>query len=215
METSPSSALSLGEGTSGGAVNASEYIAKRLIFAFLPCDTGSPKGKKRSKWDFDDTDTTETEKPVPRRKKTKKGSPSSPSPRSSAATLSVRSASSTPRETSSASDSVIPAARPVPQPRHPCSAFVPPRSSYPAFASCRSVYCYERLNHIEEGAYGVVFRAREKATGDIVAIKKLKLDEEKNGFPITSLREVMALMICKHENVVPIREIVVGDTLTQ
>jgi cell division cycle 2-like protein len=80
---------------------------------------------------------------------------------------------------------------------------------------CRSVYCYERLNHIEEGSYGVVFRARDKETGDIVAIKKLKLDEEKNGFPITSLREVMALMVCKHENVVPIREIVVGDTLTQ
>lgn len=61
----------------------------------------------------------------------------------------------------------------------------------------------------------MVFRARERQTGDIVAIKKLKLDEEKNGFPITSLREVMALMLCEHENVVPIREIVVGDTLTQ
>jgi cell division cycle 2-like protein len=107
------------------------------------------------------------------------------------------------------------AVRPISQPRHTRSEFVPPRSSYPPFASCRSVYCYERLNHIEEGSYGVVFRAREKATGDIVAIKKLKLDEEKNGFPITSLREVMALMTCKHENVVPIREIVVGDTLTQ
>ncbi len=95
------------------------------------------------------------------------------------------------------------------------SAFVPPRSAYPPLAPCRSVYCYERLNHIEEGSYGVVFRAREKETGDIVAIKKLKLDEEKNGFPITSLREIMALMVCKHENVVGIREIVVGDTLTQ
>lgn len=65
------------------------------------------------------------------------------------------------------------------------------------------------------GSYGVVFRAREKSTGEIVALKKLKLDEEKNGFPITSLREVMALMVCRHENVVGVREIVVGDTLTQ
>jgi len=48
-----------------------------------------------------------------------------------------------------------------------------------------------------------------------VALKKLKLDEEKYGFPITSLREVMALMVCRHENVVGVREIVVGDTLTQ
>jgi len=79
----------------------------------------------------------------------------------------------------------------------------------------RSVYCYERLNSIEEGSYGVVFRARDKETGDIVALKKLKLDEEKNGFPITALREINSLMVCKHENVVGIREVVVGDTLTQ
>lgn len=61
----------------------------------------------------------------------------------------------------------------------------------------------------------MVFRARDKQTGDIVALKKLKLDEEKNGFPITALREVNALMSCRHENVVGIREVVVGDTLTQ
>jgi cell division cycle 2-like protein len=77
------------------------------------------------------------------------------------------------------------------------------------------VYCYERLNQIEEGSYGVVFRARDKQTGDIVALKKLKLDEEKNGFPITALREINALITCRHENVVGIREVVVGDTLTQ
>jgi cell division cycle 2-like protein len=77
------------------------------------------------------------------------------------------------------------------------------------------VYCYERLNQIEEGSYGVVFRARDKETGDIVALKKLKLDEEKHGFPITALREINALMSCPHDNVVRIREVVVGDTLTQ
>ncbi|KIO16067.1 hypothetical protein M407DRAFT_34294 [Tulasnella calospora MUT 4182] len=95
------------------------------------------------------------------------------------------------------------------------SRFAPPRSHYPAISSCRSVYAYKRLNHIEEGSYGVVFRAQDLETGDIVALKKLKLDEEKHGFPITSLREIMALMVCKHENVVGIREVVVGDTLTQ
>jgi len=77
------------------------------------------------------------------------------------------------------------------------------------------VYCYERLNQIEEGSYGVVFRAKDKQTGDIVALKKLKLDEEKHGFPITALREINALMSCRHDNVVGIREVVVGDTLTQ
>lgn len=95
------------------------------------------------------------------------------------------------------------------------SAFVPPRTYHPPIQPSRSVYSYERLNQIEEGSYGVVFRARDKQTGDIVALKKLKLEEEKNGFPITALREVYALMSCRHENVVGIREVVVGDTLTQ
>lgn len=92
---------------------------------------------------------------------------------------------------------------------------VPPRSWHPPIQGCRSIHNYERLNHIEEGSYGVVFRAREKATGDIVALKKLKMDKERNGFPITSLREIRSLMEASHENVVRVREIVVGDTLTQ
>ncbi len=95
------------------------------------------------------------------------------------------------------------------------SVYVPPRTRHPSIVPSRSVYCYERLNQIEEGSYGVVFRARDKETGEIVALKKLKLEEEKNGFPITALREVNALMTCRHDNVVAIREIVVGDTLTQ
>ncbi|KAG5353244.1 hypothetical protein C0989_008979 [Termitomyces sp. Mn162] len=95
------------------------------------------------------------------------------------------------------------------------SIYVPPRTRHPPILTARSVFCYEKLNQIEEGSYGVVFRARDKQTGDIVALKKLKLDEEKNGFPITALREIFSLMTCRHENVVGIREVVVGDTLTQ
>ena len=106
-----------------------------------------------------------------------------------------------------------PATSRPPRPLH--SAYVPPRTHHPPIQPSRSVYCYERLNQIEEGSYGVVFRARDKETGDIVALKKLKLDEEKHGFPITALREINALMSCHHDNVVRIREVVVGDTLTQ
>jgi cell division cycle 2-like len=95
------------------------------------------------------------------------------------------------------------------------SKYAPPRTAHPPLLPSRSVYSYERLNQIEEGTYGVVFRARDKQTGEVVALKKLKLDEEKYGFPITSLREINALITCKHENVVGIREIVVGETLTQ
>ncbi|CAK9780368.1 Pkinase-domain-containing protein [Cutaneotrichosporon oleaginosum] len=110
-----------------------------------------------------------------------------------------------------------PSPRPPSPPRgFPRSAYAPPRSAHPGLTGCRSVYSYSRLNHIEEGTYGVVFRARCNDTGEIYALKKLKLDEERHGFPITSLREIMALMTAgQHENVVGIREIVVGDTLNQ
>lgn len=92
---------------------------------------------------------------------------------------------------------------------------VPARQDHPPLKSCRSVNNYERLNHIEEGTYGIVFRARCKETGEIVALKRLKLEEEKYGFPITSLREIHSLLICQHPHIVNVREIVVGDTLNQ
>ncbi|KAF8537714.1 kinase-like domain-containing protein [Trichophaea hybrida] len=84
-----------------------------------------------------------------------------------------------------------------------------------ALTSCRHVETsYERLNHIEEGSYGIVSRARDMETGEIVALKRLKLEREMDGFPITSLREVTTLMAAReHPNVVKLREVVMGDTL--
>ncbi|KAI9295986.1 kinase-like protein [Neoconidiobolus thromboides FSU 785] len=83
----------------------------------------------------------------------------------------------------------------------------------PIISGCRSINNYEKLNRIDEGTYGVVYRARELASGDIVALKRLKLENEKQGFPITSLREIQALLIAKHPNIVNVREIVVGKRL--
>lgn len=152
----------------------------------------STPSRKRSKWDEDETETTHSGEQLPPSKRTRPKST-----KANAIDLSSRSKKS------------LPFARPT----H--SLYVPPRTRHPPILPSRSVYCYERLNQIEEGSYGVVFRARDKQTGDIVALKKLKLDEEKGGFPITALREVYSLMSCRHENVVGIREVVVGDTLTQ
>ncbi|ORX90494.1 Pkinase-domain-containing protein [Basidiobolus meristosporus CBS 931.73] len=83
----------------------------------------------------------------------------------------------------------------------------------PKLASCRHVDNFEKLNKISEGSYGVVYRARDRDTGEIVALKRLKLDKETNGFPVTSLRELHTLLVAKHPNIVNVREIVVGDSL--
>lgn len=52
---------------------------------------------------------------------------------------------------------------------------------------------------VEEGAYGVVFRVRDRMGGEVKALKRLKMEKEKEGFPITALREINTLLKCKHE----------------
>ncbi|XP_041976856.1 cyclin-dependent kinase 11B isoform X2 [Aricia agestis] len=84
---------------------------------------------------------------------------------------------------------------------------------YPALQGCRSVEEFQCLNRIEEGTYGVVYRARDKTTDEIVALKRLKMEKEKEGFPITSLREINTLLKGQHPNIVTVREIVVGSNM--
>uniref|UniRef100_F1KVZ0 cyclin-dependent kinase n=1 Tax=Ascaris suum TaxID=6253 RepID=F1KVZ0_ASCSU len=85
---------------------------------------------------------------------------------------------------------------------------------YPGISGCRNVAEFECLNRIEEGTFGVVYRAKEKKTDEIVALKRLKMEKEKEGFPITSLREInMLLKAGNHPNIVNVREIVVGSTM--
>lgn len=79
---------------------------------------------------------------------------------------------------------------------------------------CSGVDGFERLNLIEEGSYGVVSRARDRATGQLVALKRLKRDRSmaSEGFPITSVREIRALKKLKsNPNVVQLQQVVVGS----
>nr|KYP52963.1 Cyclin-dependent kinase G-2 [Cajanus cajan] len=55
----------------------------------------------------------------------------------------------------------------------------PPQRTVNMLQGCRSVDEFERLNKIDEGTYGVVYRARDKKTGEIVALKKVKMEKEK------------------------------------
>lgn len=53
-----------------------------------------------------------------------------------------------------------------------------------------------------------MFKARNrKNLKEIVALKKVLMDNEKEGFPITALREIKILQLLKHENVVNLLEI--------
>ncbi|KAK9902816.1 hypothetical protein WJX75_007237 [Coccomyxa subellipsoidea] len=89
----------------------------------------------------------------------------------------------------------------------------PPARHISMLATCRSVNEYEKLNRISEGTYGVVYRAREKNTGRICALKKVRMEKEKDGFPLTSIREINILLSFHHPNIVDVSEVVVGNKL--
>nr|QWX39174.1 cyclin-dependent kinase [Populus tomentosa] len=89
----------------------------------------------------------------------------------------------------------------------------PPQRSINMLQGCRSVDEFERLNKIDEGTYGVVYRARDKKTGEIVALKKVKMEKEREGFPLTSLREINVLLSFHHPSIVDVKEVVVGSNL--
>lgn len=90
------------------------------------------------------------------------------------------------------------------------------RDTYnPLLYGCRSVDNYERITFIDEGAYGKVYCALNKITGEVVALKQVKLtrDNGKEGFPITALRETNVLLSLHNPNIVRVLEMVVGSTL--
>ena len=61
---------------------------------------------------------------------------------------------------------------------------------------------YQKLEKIGEGTYGVVYKARDRNTGDIVALKKIRLESEEEGVPSTAIREISILKELQHENIV-------------
>ena len=90
---------------------------------------------------------------------------------------------------------------------------------------CRNVNNYKIIeDHIGEGTFGMVFKAEYVGNMDyaekmgipkIVALKKIKMEDNKEGFPITALREIMIMKKCHHENLLQILEIVTSKSLVK
>jgi CTD kinase subunit alpha len=71
---------------------------------------------------------------------------------------------------------------------------------------------YERIAQVGEGTYGQVFKARAEKSGALVALKKIRMEAEKDGFPVTAMREIKLLQGLRHENVVRLWEMMVSKS---
>ncbi|KAI9786860.1 MAG: serine/threonine protein kinase, CMGC, CDC2/CDK sub [Geoglossum umbratile] len=79
----------------------------------------------------------------------------------------------------------------------------------PRFHGCSKIGDYEILGKLGEGTFGEVHKARSKKTGAIVALKKILMHNEKDGFPITALREIKLLKMLRHPNILRLEEMAI------
>ncbi|KAJ2012007.1 serine/threonine protein kinase, CMGC, CDC2/CDK sub, partial [Coemansia sp. S610] len=81
---------------------------------------------------------------------------------------------------------------------------VTPKQTSPA----DGIQMYSRITMVGEGTYGKVHKARNKETGQIVALKQMRIDMDREGFPITAMREIRLLKQLRHPNITQIFDVV-------
>jgi cyclin-dependent kinase 2 len=67
---------------------------------------------------------------------------------------------------------------------------------------------YEKLEKLGEGTYGVVYKAKDNTSNTIVAIKKIRLENEEEGMPSTAMREIAILKELNHPNIVRLENVI-------
>ncbi|EKV05187.1 Serine/threonine-protein kinase bur1 [Penicillium digitatum PHI26] len=74
------------------------------------------------------------------------------------------------------------------------------------FPGCSNIREYEFLDKLGEGTFGEVYKARSKKDTKIVALKKILMHHEKEGFPITAIREIKLMKALSHPNILQLKE---------
>jgi len=67
---------------------------------------------------------------------------------------------------------------------------------------------FQKIEKIGEGAYGIVYKAKDKITDQYVALKKIRLETESEGVPSTAIREISLLKELDHPSIVQLLDVV-------
>lgn len=70
---------------------------------------------------------------------------------------------------------------------------------------------YSKIEKIGEGTYGVVYKGRHKKTSRLVALKKIRLENEEEGVPSTAIREISLLKELQHPNIVALEDVLMQE----
>ncbi|KDQ21040.1 hypothetical protein BOTBODRAFT_169704 [Botryobasidium botryosum FD-172 SS1] len=83
--------------------------------------------------------------------------------------------------------------------------------SHPSQASTsRSEDVYQILTQVGEGTYGKVYKARDTVRSRNVALKRIRVEAERDGFPVTAMREIKLLQSLRHSNIINLYEMMVS-----
>lgn len=71
---------------------------------------------------------------------------------------------------------------------------------------------FVKIEKLGEGTYGVVYKGKNKKTGHIVALKKIRLESEEEGVPSTAIREISLLKELQHPNIVCLEDVLLQES---
>lgn len=70
---------------------------------------------------------------------------------------------------------------------------------------------YVKIEKIGEGTYGVVYKGKNKITNQLVALKKIRLENDEEGVPSTAIREISLLRELQHPNIVSLMDVLMQE----
>ncbi|CAC37500.1 P-TEFb-associated cyclin-dependent protein kinase Cdk9 [Schizosaccharomyces pombe] len=77
------------------------------------------------------------------------------------------------------------------------------------FVGCSHLTDYHLMEKLGEGTFGEVYKSQRRKDGKVYALKRILMHTEKEGFPITAIREIKILKSIKHENIIPLSDMTV------